>query len=304
MNNPSRLASFVATLALVPITSAACAQPGQTDRIFESLSASEARYDRVVQSVYGTPKQRSASEELLFLKIQRAISGCMQSEGAKYAIPKFSGIARFSLTAPGDLTAFAPLGDDFGVANRLAQLAADGEPTNREFSSLTSKGRDEYLRALEGCQGSGQQFQGQSMPAGHEDLANKLINALSKVEQSAEVTAALANYPACLAERSVKAPDWSALYLSVEKSFPPTPNAPTDVTKDPQWLKAREYEQRAAAADTECRREAREIAIIAAAPTLARFENDNSAALNNIGFHWSEAEAEMVRMRQSLNTSD
>ncbi|MFI2663995.1 hypothetical protein [Micromonospora carbonacea] len=288
----------------MPITSAACAQSGQGDPAFETLSASETRYNRVVQSIYGTPEQRSATEELLFFKVQQAISGCMRGEGAKYAITKFSGIARFSLTAPGDLTAFAPLSDDFGVADRLAQLAADGEPTNREFSSLTDKGRDEYLRALEGCQNAGQQFQGQSMPAGHDDLANRLIDALSKVERSAEVTAALAKYPACLAERSVKAPDWSALYLSVEKSFPPTPSAPTDVTKDPQWLKAREYEQRAAAADAECRSETREIAIIAAAPVLARFERDNAAALKGIGVHWSEAEAEVITMRQSLNAGD
>ena len=176
---------------------------------------------------------------------------------------------------------------------------------NKEFISLsTDRERAEYLRKLEGCQNAGQEFEEQAMPQGHEELAERLIEALSRTEQSTTVRPALQEYSDCLATHSIQASDWRELYMSVEKAFPPNPGTPTDITADPRWIKGRDYERQAASADAECRADLHDRALVAVDPMLARFEADNASALKEMDARWTSVAAEAAKLRESARAGN
>jgi hypothetical protein len=309
MRKLGRRRTAAPVLAAMLMATAACADTGGGHAgapDSAAVVAGQAAYAAVVAELFGSRNDRAAAEELQFLRHQSAIAACARGRGINYTIPAFTDInVANERIVPGDMTAFAPLADDFGAAERQARIAADGEPGNAAFLALPDeRARDAYLAKLEGCQNAG----GESATEGHFPdgalrLQDELIDLLGAVERAGPVAEELSRYGDCLAGRGFDAKDWRELYISVENAFPPNPERPTDITTDPRWIKARDNERAAAAADRECREKIHDLAFAEAGPRLTDFRRDRSGALERIAAEWAKARADLAAVKATLAPS-
>jgi hypothetical protein len=281
-----------------------CAGPSSTSGAPDpaAVQAATASLDRIINQAYGTVDERRAAAEAVHLRYQIAIARCAGQRGLKYSIPPFVDIqVPNHLIAPGDLTAFAPLVDTFGVADERARKALVGQARNEEFLKLPDeKARNDYLARLQGCQNAGSATDLGDAPMGQQPLVDRLIDALTEVEKSGEVAAALADYGSCLEHNGYAARSWLDLYKIVQRSFPPTPAEPVDVRTNSQWVQARDLERTVAGVDRQCRSDAHDLAMALALPTLNRFERDNAQALATLASAWGQKPAELaLRKREA-----
>lgn len=247
-------------------------------------------FDTLVAKVYGTQQDRQAHVQAAYRHQQAAIAECAAGKGITYAYPA----AQVDLTKPndlsavGNLTAFAPVVVDFGVASRHVRLAAAGDLVNPAYTALPEDQRPAYMATLSGCLQAGKPFEETTQPADSVKVAQLLEAALASVEELPTIAAGKRDYSACLKDAGVVAADWAELYLMVERAFGPDPQAATDITKDPAYLAAQRTELDLAVLDARCRADLRAAAVMAAYPTLVTFAQINAGPLDTLAAEWAQ----------------
>lgn len=262
------------------------------------LASAQATYNSVIDDVYGTKKQRLAGAERGWLLTQMALAECMKNAGAQYPVAPYpAAIESIGQPAPGDLMAFSPLRDDFGVGKSKQAKAAGGEPKNPVFDRLEPGQQQAYFDRLEGCQAAAQGFENAHAPTGRNDLIDKLLTTLAKVQDSASVAPLLENYADCVAEYGVQAKSMTELYQTIPQAYPKPTRANADITKDPGWAAAVAYEAKAAKADKACRADAVDAGMVAAVPALNKFSAANKQELAANRNAYAALEREVTTLR-------
>lgn len=221
----------------------------------------------------------------------------MATAGQEYQPAPFQALPDTGV-APGDLLAFAPARDDFGVGRRVQALAATGEAVQPALDGADSDQSARYVHAVTGC-ATGEVMDAGN-PSGQEVLDGQLVAALTAVQTSATPTLA-DDYPACLAALGLQARNLSELYVKVEQAYPGISyETKSDATKAEGWAQAVAFERKAAAADADCRTEAAEVALVAAKPTLDTFAAAHTAELEAVADGWAQAANDVVTLRQKV----
>lgn len=223
----------------------------------------------------------------------------MRETGERYPVSPYpASIDSAGFPTPGDLLAFLPVGDDFGIRQRKEAKAAGGEPKNPVFNPLKATAEHkEYMQKLQGCQSAAKPFETSEVLTVRDRLAVKLGESLAVVQESASVASLLEDYGTCLTAHGIDITNREALYLSVSRAYPVAETATTDVRKDPRWATAITYERKAAEADKWCRRDSVDAARVAAVPALQQFVTANKTDLLANQSKWSVIEAEVKRLQ-------
>lgn len=291
----------VAALAAT-VTLAGCAGQASVEQVGSpgpaTVEDARATYDQVVAKVYGTPEQRRASAEAGWLRTQLAVASCMAERRQQYAMPPFQGLPDTGV-APGDVLAFAPPREDFGVGRRLKAFAAAGEPAQPALVDAGTAKQTAYTQAISGCATG--EVTDAGNPKGQEVLDGQLVAVLTQVQESA--TPELPDdYTACLTAAGVPAKNLSDLYVKVELAYPPISyEKKSDATKADGWANGVAFEAKAAASDWECRAGAADAAVVAAMPAMQRFTADHAAELDTVAAGWAQASADVTVLRTKVN---
>jgi len=263
-----------------------------------TVDAAQVTYDQVIDKVYGTPDQRQEADEANWLRTQLATASCMAKTGLHYQPVPFQNLPDTGV-APGDLLAFAPARQDFGVGRRVQAFAAAGELTQPALDGASVEQNARYAQAMSVCATG--QVMDTGTTKGQEILDGELVAALSKVEQTATPNLA-GDYRACLAVHGLQARDLSELYVQVEQAYPPISyEKASDATKVTGWAQATAFETAAAATDASCRAAAIDVALVAAAPVLARFAKVHAAELDAVATGWARATTDVLTLRAKVN---
>lgn len=262
-----------------------------------ATDTARATYDQIIDNVYGTPEQRRAAAEAGWLRTQLAIASCMAKTGQQYKPAPFQPLPDTGV-APGDILAFAPAREDFGVGRRVQALAAAGDTIQPALAGATTDQAAKYTQAVSGCATGDITDAGN--PKGQEVLDGQLVATLTEVERAATPTLA-DDYPTCLAKHGLTAINLSQLYVKVEQAYPPISyDQKSDATKAEGWAEAMAGELKAAAADASCRADAVEVALTAAKPVLTRFAVDHSSDLAAVAAGWAQATIDVVALRAKI----
>lgn len=281
-----------------------CAQPGTTMEAGASAAEEgDAIYNRTVTKLYGTAEQRQAAEQLSWLTSQAAVAACATTKGVDYAVTPYVQMVPDTGTAPGDVLAFAPGRTDFGVATRIKTLAARGEPVNPGLAKTgdDQAAQDKWFKATEECQEAGHAGEALTTPKGQGELDAKFVATLTEIQDKAAPTLA-ADYKACMAAAGIESGSLSDTYRLVEGKFPPVSyETASDATKAEGWAAAAAFETKAADADWACRKDRTDQVFAAAVGALTAFEQDNAAALAEVGAGWS---AKLNDAQKALATTE
>lgn len=261
------------------------------------VGTGRAAYTKILEQVYGTLAQREAAEERAWINAQAAMSACVAKTSSTYGITPYPGGLSSTHPAPGDLLAFAPAREDFGVASRLTAKADKAERTNPGLAAATTDAeKKQFFKDLQGCQKAAVPFEGTNMPARAEALIPKLLSTLERVQKQATPTLR-ADYGRCLKEAGINAADRPELYALVDNAFPSVPAGHGDPANLPGWGQAVAFERQAAATDAACRADAVEVAMAAAPAELEKFSKANAADLATASAGWAQAETDVKALR-------
>jgi hypothetical protein len=258
-----------------------------------------ATYERLVAEIYGTPAQRDAVQEVAYLRGEIATAACFSKTGVAYPIAAYT-----PLPDPGDagspdtLAGFAPVRHDFGVASGIIRFAAIGAPVTPGLAAATTPAaRAAFQKALDSCQTAGADDAADDAPAARQNLAGKLIAALTAVQNEAAPKLAT-TYPVCMKAAGVVTTDMAAAIQQVRGKFPQIDfDKPTDATKAPGWSAAEAFEAKVAAADAGCRMSSLPTVMAAAGPALTAFAAANKPALDSVAATWTKAETDVQTLR-------
>lgn len=251
----------------------------------------------LLDQVYGTEQQRRAGEERMWLTTQSAIAACAAGKGVVYGVSPFQPMLPATEPAPGDLLGFAPQRSDFRVAARIEMLAKRGETANPGLPR-DDDAQKSWFAAVESCQGAASSGESTAVPDGQEELENKLVQVLARVQQ--EQAPDLANrYASCMKSAGIEAADLAEAYLKVEQAFPPVSyEQPSDPTTLPEWAGAVAFEKKVAATDWACRQSDVDTVVTAAADDLQQFKTSNTPLVTQVAAGW----AAMPPLAQQLRT--
>ncbi|MEU4626650.1 hypothetical protein AB0G04_42535 [Actinoplanes sp. NPDC023801] len=256
----------------------------------------------VLDRVYGTPQQRQAGEERMWLTSQSAIAACALTKGVVYGVTPYQPMLPPTEPAPGDLLGFAPQRDDFGVAARIEMLAKRGETPNPGLPA-DAAAQARWFTAVESCQGAATAGEALRVPAGQEKLETDLVDVLAQVQQRVAPDLP-GQYASCMAKAGIDAADLSEAYLKVEQKFPPVSfERPSDPTTLPQWPDAVAFEKKVAAADWACREPQVTKAIEAAAADLQQFTADQASQLSQVAASWAAMPGLAQNLRATVKTT-
>ena len=254
-------------------------------------AAGRALFEVLRAQVYGTVAQRAAGEERAWLIGQNAIAGCARSNGVDYEMAPYRP-QPVGEVAPGNVLAFAPRRDDFGVARRLAMIGRGGEPVNPGLARST--GADERARwstVIEGCR--------RAVPAasGPTVLQVQFVATLNAIQHD-HAPWLTSQFPRCMTAKGVPVTDLADAQLKVEKAFGPvTAETVPDPTRLPGWAAAVAYEKRMADADWMCRNDDVYTVMSAAGDRLTRFGEANAGELAAAARSWGAMPAAAAALR-------
>ncbi|MFI5937133.1 hypothetical protein [Actinoplanes sp. NPDC051494] len=244
---------------------------------------------QIMVALRGTSEQRLAAEQLTVDRQEQARASCMERKGFAYAMmpsPRSAGGPQ-GLNI-GDLSSTAPLGaGDFGIATaaRNSLEAADRWAAAKEAIRVpAARERDERI-AISLCQRELPEMFEHRPPYAMR-LGLEVERIFEGVEKLPVVAAALDRYPGCMREAGFEAKDFSQIFWTVNDRMPRGDTGWAVLRQDPAWAAAVEFEKRAAAADTTCRRPAQDHAMAAAAPRLEEFVADHRAELGAASASW------------------
>ncbi|WP_229405066.1 hypothetical protein [Micromonospora sp. NBRC 110038] len=297
-NRPRRMAA-AAAVTLVALTG--CAQPGAPAAAPAGVDAATL-LSTVLDQVYGTPQQRQAGQERMWLTMQSAIAACALAKGVVYGVTPYQPMRPPTEPAPGDLLGFAPQRADFGVAARIEMLARRGETPNPGLPAAADA-QGGWFTTVESCQGAATAGERLSVPDGQEELEAKLVDLLGQVQQ--QVAPDLpGQYANCMKTAGIDAGDLSEAYIKVEQNFPPVSfESPSDPTALPEWADAVAFEKKVAAADWACRESRVGEVIEAAAADLQQFTTTNATRLTQVADGWNAMPGLAQTLRVTIKTT-
>ncbi len=260
-------------------------------------ATAERTYNRLVDVVYGSYEQRLAGQEYVWLGTELTISRCATRLGLRYPMPTFTPMYTGTHADAGGFTAFAPPLGSFDIAAAYRDSAAVGPQEDAYLARVPPDGRARVAGMINGCRGQAAGYANADRPAHADEASGKFLNVLSRIEKTGPIRRGEADYRACLVRHGIEAEGWVELYLKVQNAFPPPPLKATDATTDRRWLDARDFEHKAAAADTSCRSGLWNRAVIAALPRLERFELNNARLLATVASEWTDITTEVRRLR-------
>ncbi|MGY4911361.1 hypothetical protein [Micromonospora aurantiaca (nom. illeg.)] len=280
---------------------AGCAQPGMPAAAPVGVDA-PAMLSAVIDQVYGTPQQRLAGEERMWLTSQSAIAACARTKGVVYGVTPYQPMSPPTDPAPGDLLGFAPQRADFGVAARIEMLAKRGETPNPGLP-VASDDQARWFTAVESCQNAATEGEKLRVPDGQQELEVELVDLLGSVQQ--QVAPDLTRqYTSCMKSAGIDAGDLSEAYLKVEQKFPPVSfEHPSDPTSLPEWADAVAFEKKIAAADWACRESRLDGVVNAAADDLQKFTTTNTARIARVADGWKAMPSLAQTLRATVKTT-
>ncbi|KAB1916147.1 hypothetical protein [Micromonospora sp. AMSO31t] len=299
MINRRRYIAAAAAVTLVAM--AGCAQPGMPAAAPVGVDAPTV-LSAVINQVYGTPQQRQAGEERMWLTSQSAIAACARTKGVMYGVTPYQPMLPPAEPAPGDLLGFAPQRADFGVATRIEMLAKRGEVPNPGLPAAADD-QARWFTAVESCQDAATAGEKLRVPDGQPELEAKLVDLLGRVQQ--QVAPDLTSqYASCMKAAGIDAGDLSEAYLKVEQKFPPVSfERPSDPTTLPEWADAAAFEKKVAAADWACRESRIDEIVNAAAADLQTFNSTNTTRLAHVANGWKAMPSLAQTLRATVKTN-
>ncbi|WBB75621.1 hypothetical protein O7602_09000 [Micromonospora sp. WMMD1128] len=273
-----------AAVATATIVALAGCEPGMPTAAPVGVDA-PAMLSAVIDQVYGTPQQRLAGEERMWLTSQSAIAACARTKGVVYGVTPYQPMSPSTDPAPGDLLGFAPHRADFGVAARIEMLAKRGETPNPGLPAAADD-QARWFTAVESCQNAATAGEKLRVPDGQQELEVELVELLGSVQQQAAPDLTR-QYAGCMKSAGIDAGDLSEAYLKVEQRFPPVSfERPSDPTALPEWAGAVAFEKKVAAADWACRESRLDGVVNAAAGDLQKFTTTNTARIARVADGW------------------
>ncbi len=253
-----------------------------------SLSSEAAEVERVASEteaqLYGNAEQREAKHWLTFRELNRAYEECIQSQGVAW-------VAEFATLYAG----FVPDGTAGTWMGALNRKPSDNSLTNAEAAYFDAPGQltpleqtPEFEAAAAACDSVGNQNLNYEVYDPGEGLAGDFIVMLDGVEAQ---LGRIAPYTACMSDAGI---EFSAaaegeegyqglyLYLTGEMPRPPLPGGQPDQA----WLDYLELEERALAADAECRGAQYEQGLLLLGPKLEEYVDRYAAELRTSRDSW------------------
>jgi hypothetical protein len=179
------------------------------------------------------------------------------------------------------------------------EVEVRSEATNPGYTSLAKADQQRYNSQAKKCLPTESTYSDMLERPSASELKAQLDKVVADAEQSSQVTDAMAEYPACMAARDLDVKSREELVERVQQAF---------LNKDPadfhpgtdSWAAAAQFEDQAATADADCRRQAHDAALTALASPLEAFEAANTKGLALVDADWSALVAEALAARDQL----
>ncbi|MEV0648266.1 hypothetical protein AB0I28_23670 [Phytomonospora sp. NPDC050363] len=299
-----RQLALAAVAALVLTTTTGSSWAGSGFVPTAAQSRAEALYLDLNHAVFGTAADRYKAEELLNLRQQRRISDCMAEHGFDYRpIPYRGGVARE--VNPGDSTAFAPVGDDFGWgAGKLAAARPATDVDGAAVFAALSEADQKAWRAAMSFECAERGFAGtDSEYPGDGELGNVFHGLIEELNGAESVQSRLPEYVGCMVDAgfdvTVQADGyeghepWANLQGAILDRYPRgIPDDPETLRADPRFVAAVAYEASAAKADVGCRAALHYEVLGAVAGKLAGFKVAHAGELAALAEQWERLRAD------------
>ncbi|MCY1139764.1 hypothetical protein OWR29_17320 [Actinoplanes sp. Pm04-4] len=286
MTRVAALASIALTVGAI----AGCARPAVSDVRTDGAEV----YSDLVGRIYGTAEQRDAGKERQHYAWQAALGACMTSKGVPFTAPAWTpGSSTASAVSPGDVLAFSPRRDGYGIAGRVIDMAKDGPPGNAALDKLTGHARARWLKVQKECNPATTATEEQHLSEGMIPLDTKFVPELFAIQEELAPTLR-SDYTACMAKAGLPGvQELADAYGWATRKFPHQALA-ADV-KDPAavqgFAEAAAFEKQVTAADWKCRGAESTRVIAASGARLSAWATANRAEIDKVAVQWAKMPA-------------
>ncbi|GIG67774.1 hypothetical protein [Phytomonospora endophytica] len=278
---------FAATAALTGCTSGAKADGPSADQI----QAGREVYTRLRTLIEGTPRDSLRGNAVANYLMWNATAECMRERGWDYQIAPYVVGGRLTRPGPpGDITAWADITDDFGIAEMAALAASEGFIADGEFhptgmENLSGEDEQRWIDDMnETCMSAGTGPMFESYPPDVlQGVGMEFTALLVKVAATPTAQALQNQWVDCLADQGFDAHTKHDGYDGPELW--------------PGFRQATEgRENKGALADAKCRRPLHEHVLADGAADLAAFETTHQDQLADAAEAWRDLRAESDRV--------
>lgn len=287
-----RVAAAAVALAAAVTVASGCARPTETQTLAGAAPAGEQVLADIVGKLYGATGHREAGQERQFYAWQAAMGACMVGKGQPFGLPSFTPISQSgSKIGPGDILAFAPQRDTFGIGDRTVQAARVGGQDNPALLKLSGDQADAWLKAQGECEPATKATEELAYPAIMAGPTGSLQDKLAAIQQ--ELAPNLdAMWKSCMVDAGHQVEDLSDVSGLVGKKYPPvTFEQASDPTRLPGWGEAVAFERAVAAADWRCRSAESTRVINASGEQLTAWQAAHAAELDAVAAAWAQMPA-------------
>jgi len=282
-----RVAATVAVLTAVTLTG--CARATDMQTLAGAAPAGPQVLSDIVGKLYGATGHREAGQERQFYAWQAAMGACMVGKGQQFGLPSFTPISQAgSKIGPGDILAFAPQRDSFGIGDRTVQAARVGGQDNPALLKLSGAAAEAWLAAQGECEPATKATEDLAVPANMATPAVSLQEELAAIQQ--QLAPGLdAAWKSCMAAAGHQVEDLSDVSGLVGKRYPPvTFEQASDPTRLPGWGEAVAFERAVAATDWQCRAGESTRVVNASGEKLAVWQAAHAVELDAVAAAWAQ----------------
>ncbi len=255
--------------------------------------------DDLYRQITGGVQQRLSGDIVVYRLTRDATAACMTGMGARYYAPPFA--TAYEGRSDNELTYGAGVNDgwlarlsgtDLGVAKSRMNDAATRAAANQEapeVAAMSPTDRAAYDAQLAKCTPAPAVTAGKGVAASADGLEKQLDAVVVRVLAQPDVARLTSGYATCLSRagyRNLATP--AALVDQVASRYPPADQTPGDPTLgNAAWKAAVAAEAKAAGTDLTCRHDAYVTALVALGPGLAKFRQEQAAALSQVTAEWN-----------------
>jgi hypothetical protein len=254
MINLRRVAGAAGGVLAAIVLLTGCAQPGTQSGAGAAPAGQDVLADIITQ-IDGTPEQREAGHQRQFYAWQAALGTCMTGKGADFGLPTYvTGGLGAPINGPGDMLAWSPRYDDFGIATRTATSAKiPGPRDNPARLELTGDAAAAWVKTQFECEPATKPTEDLHLPENMLAVSIPFQDELAKIQD--ELAPGLVNaYATCMTGKGVPATDLPGVIQLAGQKYPPTPNdKASDPTRASGWAEAVAHEKQLAGLDWQCR---------------------------------------------------
>ncbi|WP_250002112.1 hypothetical protein [Actinoplanes sp. M2I2] len=280
-----------------------CAQPPTPPPAAPAATATAARvtavsagegqqvYDSLLEQIYGTTGQRMAANERQHYAWQAAMGGCMTAKGATFETPAWTPATPLK-PSPGELLAFSPERETFGIAGRIVAYAKEGQLDNGAARKLTGEARAQWLKIQAQCNPATSKTEDSHLAEGMPALSQKFLDQLSTIQKTVAPTLP-GDWAKCMQAAGLKGVQEFEDAYSAASNFPyqALAGGVKDPAAVPGFAEAAAAEKKIAATDWKCRSADAKRVVATSGEPLTVWAAANRAEIDTVAANWAKMPA-------------